>query len=1102
MSDDHSRAGFPFLFENEPSMKTLQATWIAPALLVVPLATWHATFAWSAEVRDLAGNWELAIGGRPDTLPATFPETIMLPGTTVTQHKGAENKQVDARGWSENYQSPGRAWYQRDIDIPSAWSGKRIVLFLERTRPSRLWADGKEVACQMQTRSTPHVYDLSALGPGKHRLSILIDSANQPPIKTGHETVLQGAWNGIIGRIELRMTDPVWIERVRLTPDLAANVTHAEVTIGNRTGKPLAGSVSLSACCVNAPRKHQTATASASFAVTAEGGMVKVDLPMGEDAPRWDEFSPAFFESAVELKAGPYADARKEPFGFREFRRDGRRLTINGRPVFLRGTHDGAVWPLTGHPPMTADGWQRYFTQLKTWGLNHVRFHSWCPPAAAFEMADQLGIYLQPEVHWFGVNPSTHEQEEYGLMVARQLADWYGNHASFCQITFGNEGGGGSQEIMARMVKAAKDYDPRHLWSNITNNQSAWGYTKYDDFFVSFGSRRPDGVSHASRGSNAYPEAAPRGSHITFGPPHTLADFHEAVADMPIPMISHETGQFQVYPNFDEITKYTGVKRATNYEYFRQCLAEPGMGDQWRDFFRASGRLAAINYREDIEASLRTPQFGGFQLLDIKDYPGQGTALVGLWDVFLDNKGAIEPQQWREFCCETVPLLRFAKYTWTSSETFRAKAQVAHYGPADWSGMIYWTLCADGGRALASGSLGQHKLKTGEVHDVGDLAVPLAGAATPARFEIIVELVGTPYRNRWNLWVYPPRVSEQVPAGVTVARHLDDRVKSALIAGGRVLLYPPAQELSNTIKGLFQSDFWCYSMFNRHAVWAGGTGLPPGTLGMLTDPGHPIFQSFPTEFYSDYQWWHILDQARVMVLDDTPKPYRPIVQVIDNVCRNHKLGIIWEARSGGGKLVVCSSPLPDLSITHPEARQLHRALLDYVGSEAFQPRDTFDMELLEKLLCPMQHIARSAVATASSQRERQYAACMVVDGRLDTYWLAAKNTPEAGSETVVDGKLVTDAARENRNEWLRLDFPKPTDIHSLRIYWLADCIYRYRVEGSSDGKTWAVLSDQSQNRLRQSIHDLNIHATGLRGLRIVCGRADLGKPAIREIEVK
>lgn len=1083
-------------------MRTSQTNWIVPAVLMVSLAGWNSADAGSAEVQDLAGNWEFTLAGATDAIPSAFPETITLPGTTVSQQKGAENKQVHDHGWSENCLSPGRAWYQREIDIPSAWSGKRIVLFLERTRPSRVWADGNEIACRAQTLSTPHSYDLSALLPGRHRLSILIDASNQTPIKTGHETVLQGAWNGILGRIELRVSDPVWIERVRLTPDLQANITHAEVFIGNRTGKPQSGSVSVFARSFNTPVNHQTETSEIRFAVDADGGMARVDLPMGKDAPRWDEFSPALFRMAVELKAGSCTDAREETFGFREFKRDGRRLTVNGRPVFLRGTHDGAVWPLTGYPPMTADGWRRYFTQLKAWGLNHVRFHSWCPPAAAFEMADLLGIYLQPEVHWFGVNPGTREQEEYGLMVARQLADWYGNHPSFCLASFGNEGHGGSQETMARMVKAAKDYDGRHLWSNITNNQSSWGYTKYDDFFSSFGSRTPEGASHSARGSNAYPEAQPRRSHITFGPPDTLADFDKAVADMPIPMISHETGQFQVYPNFDEVAKYTGVKRATNYEFFRQRLVEAGMDDQWRDFFRASGRLAAINYREDIEASLRTTQFGGFQLLDIKDYPGQGTALVGLWDSFLDNKGAIEPPRWREFCCETVPLLRFAKYTWTSNETFRAKAQVAHYGPNDWSGTINWALCADGGRVLASGSLGRHKLKTGEVNDVGELAAPLADAATPARLEIVVELAGTPYRNSWNLWVYPHRISDEVPAGVTVARHLDDRVKNALAAGGRVLLYPPAEDLPNTVKGLFQSDFWCFSMFNRHAVWAGGKGLPPGTLGMLTDPRHPIFRSFPTEFFSDYQWWHIIDQARVMVLDDTPKPYRPIVQMIDNVCRNYKLGILWEAKVGNGRLLVCSSPLPDLSAQHPEARQLHRALLDYAASEVFQPRDTFDMPLLEKLLCPMQHNGRGAVATASSQRERQYAASMAVDGRLDSYWLAAKNTPDAGFETVVDGKLITDATKEDKNEWLRLDFAKPTDIQKLRIHWLADCIYRYRVEGSCDGKTWTVLSDQSQNRLRQSIHDLNIRATGLRSLRIACGRADLGNPAIREIEVK
>ena len=1074
---------------------------IIPALTLLLLMPLTSTEA--AQVVSLAGRWRFApdpkTSGPAESGQSAPTDTIELPGTTLTQRKGVEQKEGRSNGWGDAYQSPRKVCYEREIEIPAQWSGKRVALFLERTRPSRIWVDGKEVAGAEQTLSTPHIYDLSALASGPHRLSVVIDSAARPPIGSGHETVLQGAWNGIIGRIELQMTDPVWIERVRLTPDLAANMTHAEVFIGNHTGKAQAGSLSLSARSVTA-QQHQTETAAAQFAIAATGTVVKMDLPMGAGAPRWDEFNPALFELSAELSAGECKDLRKETFGFREFKRDGKRLIVNGRPVFLRGTHDGAVWPITGHPPMTVEGWRHYFVQLKAWGFNHVRFHSCCPPSAAFELADQLGIYLQPEVHWFGVNPNTREQEDYGLMVARQLVDWYGNHPSFCMTTFGNEGGGKDRPTMTRLVKTIKAHDPRHLWSNITNNQSGWGYTDEDDFFVSYGSRSPGGSNNPARGSNGYSICGP-GAHVTSGPPGTMADFHKAVADMPIPLVSHETGQYQVYPNFDEIPKYTGVKRAFNLEIFRNLLDQAGMGDQSRDFFRSSGKLAAINYREDIEAALRTPQFGGFQLLDIKDYPGQGTALVGLWDVFLDNKGAITPERWREFCSETVPLLRFEKYTWASDELFRAKAQIAHYGPKEWSGNITWKLIADGGRVLKSGSLGQHTLKTGQVNELGELTIPLAEICAPAKLEILVELERTPYRNRWNLWVYPAKISEQLPSGVTVARRLDEGVLSVLKAGGRVLLYPRAEDLPNTIKGLFQSDFWCFGMFNRQAISSGGTKLPPGTLGMLTDPRHPIFGSFPTDSWADYQWWHIIDQARVMVLDEVPKPCRPIVQIIDNVSRNHKLGIIWEAKVGKGKLLVCSSPLPELSSQHSEARQLHRALLDYAGSEAFHPRDEFGVELLEKLLLPIQHKA-GVVATASSKRNENFSASMAVDGRLDTYWLADKNTPDAGFETVVEGQLITESAKSAKNEWLRLDFDKPTDIQKLRIHWLSDSIYRYRVEGSTDGNAWIVLNDQSNNKLRQLTHELDVHATGLKSLRIICGPAEIGVPSIREVEVR
>ena len=110
-----------------------------------------------------------------------------------------------------------------------------------------------------------------------------------------------------------------------------------------------------------------------------------------------------------------------------------------------------------------------------------------------------------------------------------------------------------------------------------------------------------------------------------------------------MPAVVHEMGQWCVYPNFDEVRKYTGPLKPKNFDIFHDSLAEHGMLDQWRDFLRASGKLQALCYKEEIEAALRTPGIGGFELLDLHDFPGQGTALVGVLDPFWESKGYITP---------------------------------------------------------------------------------------------------------------------------------------------------------------------------------------------------------------------------------------------------------------------------------------------------------------------------------------------------------------------------------------------------------------------------------------------------------------------------
>ena len=592
-----------------------------------------------------------------------------------------------------------------------------------------------------------------------------------------------------------------------------------------------------------------------------------------------------------------------------------------GHPVFLRGKHDACVFPLTGHSPMDKTSWINYFQRCKDYGINHVRFHSWCPPEAAFAAADELGIYLQPELPFWG----TLEGEELLSFLRKEglnIVRTYGHHPSFAMFSLGNELWG-EASVMRDLVDAFRAEAPQILYTNGTNAFLGYrGYVEGMDFMATCRTR---GEAYGQfdthvRSSFAFCDALDGGILNHFYP-GTTRNYAEALEGVPMPVISHETGQFQSYPDYAEIGKYEGTPFVPyNLMEFRRRLEYAGMGDQAADFHRASVAWAAELYKADIELCLRTPGLGGFQLLDIQDYPGQGSAYVGVLDAFMDPKDTLVEQNWKHFCSELVPLAEFDKYCWSEDEVFHANVKVANY-------------------------TGENLKENGEYvmdRPVSDL---LKDVKAPARVDLVLHASTDNYQgtNSWPIWIYPAD-NKPDKSGIMVVRKLDRAALNTLAAGKKVLLMPT--DAANTVGGLFQTDYWNYRMFKDICENA-GKPVSPGTLGILTDPSHPVFREFPTEEHTNWQWYPVLKASRPMILDAL-QGYKPIVQVIDNVERNHRLGLLFEFAVGKGKLLVCCSDL-ESTLEYPEGRQFYKAVLDYMRSDDFLPSVSLDTEQLTGL---------------------------------------------------------------------------------------------------------------------------------------------------------
>jgi len=889
---------------------------------------------------ELDGKWRFTLdSGRQglDWARTNLSDTIRLPGTTDENQKGALNQAREAGRLTRIYPYSGPAWYQREIHVAEAWRGKQVFLSLERTKHSALWLDGARVGDQ-DSLVAPHVYTLGMLDPGTHTLMLCVDNSLRPPVGDPHQISdqTQTDWNGIIGKIGLRICDPVWIDDVQVYPDLARHRVHVCAEIKNADGVPQQGALKVDAAVIQGVGDRPQPDA-VQFAAVSNLTVVDFDFKLGKEIATWDEFQPGLYRLDLSLSAGSSHDERSIVFGMRELGARATQLQINGKTMFLRGRHDACVFPLTGYPPMGVAGWRRVLRIAKSYGLNLVRFHTWCPPDSAFAAADELGMYLQPELpNWRDYGSRDHD--DYLRAEGERLLRQFGNHPSFIMLSLGNELGG-RQERMAPFVRHFRSLDHRHLYAEGSNNWFGEPDAG-DDYYCSFQYR----WQHI-RGSFATVDQ-PLGL-VQIGPPNTLPDYSKQISGLKIPVISHEVGQYQVAPDLREIPRYTGVLRARNFELFRERLKARGLLDQSDKFVRASGAMSLLCYRQEIEAALRTPGFGGFHLLDLVDFPGQGTALVGMLNALMESKGIVDPAEWRQFCSETVPLLRVPSYVWTQDETFSAEAQVAHYGAADLPAKPEWTLRDAAGHIRANGSFDRRTLAQGTLTSLGEIRIPLQGLASPARYSLEVSLASARIRNQYSLWVYP--AAPDVSAGaVTVSRSLDGTTREALENGASVLLIPDLRSLSNSIAGSFAPDFWNFGMFEKLADDRKAP-VAPGTLGILCDPNHPALAGFPTDSHGDWQWFHLLTHSKALILDSLPQGFRPILQVIDNYERSHRLGTILEAKVGSGKMVLCAIDLPSLQ-DKPEGRQMLSSLLRYMNSPRFKPSQHLAFSELEAVL--------------------------------------------------------------------------------------------------------------------------------------------------------
>ncbi len=916
---------------------------------------------------SIEGQWEFALDSQNDiTAKSPMTETVTLPGTTDTNKKGnAPQNTTETTHLTRLHSYVGRAWYRREVTIPREWKRHQVVLCLERTKPAVVYVDGQQ-AGESDDICTAQTYDLTELlTPGRHTIALMVDNGETVPpqlLSNSHAYTedTQTNWNGVIGEMYLEARPKTHIETLEVRPDARARKVDVMMTT---VGKMKKGThITVTATPQNFHGKVLTADywVGRNLRQDADGNW-QLSLPLGTEALMWDEYHPNLYTLTVTIGE---KDTMSKSFGLVDFRVADHHFMVNGKEVFLRGKHDACVFPLQAHVPMTRSEWLTYLGKCRDYGINHIRFHSWCPPEAAFEAADELGIYMQPELPFWGdFNKVDQRLMTFLHKEGEHIIRTYGHHPSFVMFALGNELWG-SIEQMAVFVEDFRKMAPQKLFTFGSNYYLGYqGVKPGMDYFTTcrVGGEAWGTFDTHTRGSFSFADTYD-GGLINHTLPNTVMNFSKACALSPVPVISHETAQFQTYPDFDEIRKYTGVLYPYNMQVFYKRLVQAGMAEQAKGFHQASGQWSLQLYKADVEMDLRTPNMAGFQLLDLQDYPGQGSAYVGVLDAFMDEKRFMRESDggktWRQFCARVVPMAEMERMCLTNSESLRARVVLSNYGSGEGNeecrgGQVSWQLRA-GGEVLREGSLPIADGSRG-LTEVGQIDADLSDIRRATRCDLVLEAALNPtagqrFTNSYPIWVYPANADlNEQKKGIVITRHLDAGATRQLEEGASVLWMPDTTEWKgHVVGGLFQTDYWNYRMFktiseNNHKA------VSPGTLGILTNPSHPLFADFPTDMHTSWQWFPVVKASSPMILDNLPGGYLPIVQVIDNIERNHRLGLVFEFAVGKGRLLVCMSDLEQAAAC-VEGRQFYLSLLRYMHSPAFQPKVRFEASLLLSLL--------------------------------------------------------------------------------------------------------------------------------------------------------
>ncbi|WP_462409329.1 glycoside hydrolase family 2 protein [Neobacillus sp. Marseille-QA0830] len=875
---------------------------------------------------------------------------INVPGSWEEQGFGEPSKHHPIGTWKKLHEYVGTAWYSREVFIPEDLKSQSMKLVLSGVRwITKVWVNEQFVG-EGESLVSDHVFDVSEfikIGQN-NKIVIFVNNEMKYPLQDSHIHSYHTAtnWGGITGGIYLEAFPKTNIQEVRVYPRTEEQYIEVEVVLQN--SRLLNSSSYLSIQILN---KDGGIVCELQTPIDALHDKLELKIDIWEDVIYWDDRNPYLYQLFVSIiDSNKKVDHQKQTLGIRSIKAEGKQILLNGMPKFLRGYVDCCIFPQTGYPSWKKEDYIKQFKTVKQYGFNHVRLHGWTPPKPFWEAADEEGMLVQTELpHWSPLYKDRAKQPDQDVhdFLVRELYRVIGSlneHPSFVLLSPGNELiSPQGHEQLNEVVRLCRELDSTRLYTDNTGFGRLPAHDREGDFYIP--------------SLNAHP---PLNNNFA-GTPNTFEDYNVVTMQEAKPILAHEHGQFTMYVRPQEAEKYKGVLRPHWLETTMATLEKKELLGRIEEFIEASGTLQARAYKENIERARRTSGLSGIQLLDIRDFPGQGHATTGVLDVFWDNKGTISPEKFRSFNDEVVILMRSLNRTHYAGEKLWVSIDVSNYSNDLFrKSELTWELSANQ-LVLQSGSIPVAEIIPGNVTPIGviDVDTP-ANISQSLLLTVKLKAADKIIENQWEFWTYrrpalhkdASRIWSDVPQlgnslygakytgkigfegfsykeekdiDLAISNHLSTELLQFLLDGGKAWIMAEEGNQFDEVNTRFLPIFWNYLWFPAQI----GT-----TMGMIIHD-HPSLENFPHDGRSNWNWFHLVDRATAINLESVPQ-IKPIVEVIDNHNRGKHLAYSFEIKVGEGKLYVSTFNIVK-NLKRPEVESLFHETIHFLMSDEFNP---------------------------------------------------------------------------------------------------------------------------------------------------------------------